>query len=219
MIELSRYKIHDLTHTLSEKTIGYSVSTAKTVEQDGWNAQWLRIYSHAGTHMDAPFHFAVNDKTIDNYEPAALMGKAWIARVKISQNRQLIGVADMGSITSKLSAGDSLLIQTGWSRKIDLPDYRDDLPRISKELARWCVEKKVKILGVESPSVADVNNLPEVTEIHRILLGGDVIIVEGLRNLASIKKESIFLIALPLKIFKGDGAPARVIAFEKNEAG
>jgi kynurenine formamidase len=63
--------------------------------------------------------------------------------------------------------------------------------------------------------VADVNDLPEVTRIHEILLGGNVIIIEGLTNLGNIKRELVDLIALPLKIAQGDGAPARVIALEE----
>ncbi|MEL6274659.1 MAG: cyclase family protein, partial [Bacteroidota bacterium] len=84
-------------------------------------------------------------------------------------------------------------------------------------LAKWCVQKKVKMLGVEPPSVADVNNLPEVTAIHHILLQGDVLIIEGLMGLQQITKEYVMLLALPLKIAGGDGAPARVIVMEDKE--
>jgi arylformamidase len=71
------------------------------------------------------------------------------------------------------------------------------------------------MLAVEPPSVADVNNLAEVTLIHKILLGGNIIIVEGICNTEDITKEIVQLIALPLKILKGDGAPARVIAIQE----
>jgi kynurenine formamidase len=67
---------------------------------------------------------------------------------------------------------------------------------------------------VEPPSVADVHNLKEVTDIHRLLLGADIIIVEGLTNLEAIQTDCVWLMALPLKIGRGDGAPARVVAFE-----
>ena len=70
------------------------------------------------------------------------------------------------------------------------------------------------MLGVEPPSVADVNNLEEVTRIHRILLEGGVVIVEGLANLSALTKPKVTLIALPLKIAAGDGAPARAVAIE-----
>ena len=68
---------------------------------------------------------------------------------------------------------------------------------------------------MEPPSIADVLDLDEVTKIHQILLGGDIIIVEGLTNLEALKREMVKLIALPLKIKNGDGAPARVIAIEE----
>jgi len=85
---------------------------------------------------------------------------------------------------------------------------------VSEKLARWCVENKVRLLGVESPSVADVNNLAEVTLIHKILLGGGVVIVEGLTGLDGLTQEKVFFAALPLKIEAGDGSPCRAFAIE-----
>lgn len=215
MIDLSKYKIHDLTHSYSELIDGFAAKPARTLEEDGWNAKWLTIYSHAGTHMDAPFHFGVNNQTIDVFQPKDLMGKAWIAQVTITHQKQVIKLTDLGELTDKIAAGDSLLIKTNWNKKINEPFYKAGLPRIGEALAYWCVSKKIKILGVEPPSVADVSDLEEVTRIHHILLGGGVIIVEGLKNLDLIKKNQVFLVALPIKIKNGDGAPARVIAFEE----
>jgi arylformamidase len=129
--------------------------------------------------------------------------------------KSLIFVKDLGDIAQKSKKDDSLLLRTDWSKRLNTEGYRNDLPRISAELAEWCVAKKVNILGVEPPSVADVNNKAEVTEIHHILLRGGIIIVEGLTNLDLIEKPHVELIALPLKIKKGDGAPCRVIAIEK----
>jgi len=106
-------------------------------------------------------------------------------------------------------------VRTDWSRHVDdAPVYRDGLPRISEALARWCVEKQVKLLGVEPPSVADVNNKTEVAAIHKILLGGNVVIVEGLTNLDRLREQQVFVVALPLKPLAGDGCPCRAIAIE-----
>ena len=65
-----------------------------------------------------------------------------------------------------------------------------------------------------SPSVADVNNLPSLTEVHQTLFRGDVVIVEGLANLDQIEKPEVDFVALPLKIVDGDGCPVRAIAME-----
>ena len=117
-------------------------------------------------------------------------------------------------IADKFTVGDSLLLNTGWSRyRDDVSIYRDGLPRISDDLAKWCVAKGVLMLGVEPPSIADVNNLGEVTRIHKILLGGNVTIIEGLTNLESLPDSRFTFIALPLKIHNGDGSPCRAIAY------
>lgn len=165
--------------------------------------------------MDAPIHFGVSDVTIDTFRPDQLMGRAWVVHIPIRQAQQSLRVEDLGEVAHQFEAGDSLLLRTDWSQYLHLPTYRNELPRISESLALWCVENQVKMLGVEPPSVADVNNLTEVTRIHQVLLGGNVIIIEGLCNLDKLSKSNVVLIALPLKIKNGDGAPARVIALEE----
>ncbi len=218
MFDLSNYRLIDLTHSYRPGVAGFRSTVSHSVERDGWNARQLELYSHAGTHMDAPFHFGVSEETIDEYAPGRLLGRAWVARLSITAPRQLIGVADLGAVAGQVTAGDGLLLHTGWSQHIGEEGYRRDLPRISRGLAEWCVERRINLLGVEPPSVADVNDLAEVTEIHRILLGGRVIIVEGLTNLGQIGGDQVFLIALPLKIHRGDGAPARVLALEPTKS-
>lgn len=186
-----------------------------TVDRDGWNAATWQIYSHAGTHMDAPIHFAAGPATIEQTPLTTCMGSAWVVSLREKQARSLLTVADLGGVAAKFQPGESLLLHTGWSRHVNDPAlYRDGLPRISDELANWCVERRVKILGVEPPSVADVNNLTEVTRIHRILLGGGVTIVEGLAHLDQLTQERVFFAALPIKLQGGDGAPVRAFAVE-----
>ncbi len=214
-MDLSKYRIHDLSMTYDGSIAGYSEKMARSLEVDGWNAKWLTIYSHAGTHMDAPAHFGVSNKTIDDFKPRDSIGPAWVVNLSINRDQQLIKVKDLGDVRERFQSGESLLFRSGWSNYIKEPRYRDGLPRISVELAQWCVDQGVRMVGVEPPSVADVNNLREVTEIHHILLGGDVIILEGLHNLTDIKSEQVLLMAFPIKTTRGDGAPARVLAFEE----
>ncbi|NJN33032.1 MAG: cyclase family protein [Saprospiraceae bacterium] len=207
-------KYIDLTLSYDEKIAGFSSDIARTVEKDGWNARNLHIYSHAGTHMDAPVHFGVSDATIDQFSPEDFFSKrAWIVDLTGLGASHLIVLTDVLPQIPKFKKGDSLLLKTNWYQKLGTTDYRNALPRIGEDLAHWMVENQVKMVGVEPPSVADVNNLEEVTLIHKILLGS-VIIVEGLCNLDKIKAKCVELIALPLKIKDGDGAPCRVVAIE-----
>lgn len=214
MDPFQNYRIIDLTRTLASDQSGVDFEQSRTVERDGWNARTLHLYSHTGTHMDAPLHFGVNEQSIEEFPPNRLMGKTWIAKLDKVESHQLLRPSDLGGIGDKIKAGDNLILQTGWSKKEDYQVFRDELPRISKELAQWIVEKGINLLGVEPPSVADVNNLEEVSEIHHILMKGDVIIVEGLVNLDQIQSEMVYLMALPLKLENGDGSPIRALAFE-----
>ncbi len=208
-------RVVDLTLPLKDGDRGVRIELARRLEKDGWNATTLSLYSHCGTHMDAPVHFGVGTQSIDQLDVGGLIGPAWVVDVRPVEPRALIGVEHISVIADKIEPGDGILICTGWSKYYPSDKYRDELPRIGADLARWCVEKKVRMLGVEPPSVADVNNMQELTEVHHILFEGGVIVVEGLANLDSLTKPKVTFIALPLKVAAGDGAPARALAIEE----
>ncbi|MEO1011921.1 MAG: cyclase family protein [Bacteroidota bacterium] len=208
-------RIIDLTLPVNGTLSGVSIEPARTLTADGWNASWLRLYSHSGTHMDAPLHFEINPQTIDELPLERLISRAWVVDLTFIRPKEEILVHHVSSSLKGFKKGESILMYSGWSKRLGTDEYRDDLPRISKELAQWMGQKGVNILGVEPPSVADVNNMEEVTEIHTILMENDIIIAEGLTNLDSLTKQEVTLIALPLKFEKGDGAPARIIALEE----
>lgn len=194
---------------------GVSFESARTVEHDGWNARNLKLYSHAGTHMDAQTHFAAGAETIDQIPLDRCMGSAWLVKLDGIEPKTSITVKHLGKVAEKFVKNDSLLLRTGWSRHVDDEQYyRNTFPRISEELAEWCVKMQVKILGVEPPSVADVNCMEELTRVHEVLLGGRVGIVESLTNLHEIKDEKVFFCAFPLRIEGGDGCPCRAFAVE-----
>lgn len=208
-------KITDLTLTYQEGMRGVAFETARTKAEDGWNAKTLHLYSHAGTHMDAPFHFDVNDQTIEEFEVSRFICDSWVIPIDTHPKQKLI-VEDLGKFAELIKKGDGVILKTGWSAFVDKAKYREELPGIHESLANWFVEKDINMLAVEPPSIADVMDLDEVTKIHEILLGGNIIIVESLTNLDALTNEKVQLIALPLKIKDGDGAPARVIAIEEN---
>ena len=70
------------------------------------------------------------------------------------------------------------------------------------------------MIGVEPPSVADVNDRQELTEVHQTLFRGNVLIVEGLAHLDQITSSEVEFVALPMKITGGDGSPVRAVAIE-----
>ena len=205
----------DLTQTLRHEVRGVEIETKYTVAAQGWNASTYHLYSHAGTHLDAPVHFAVNEKTVEDIPLGRCIGPAWVADASGIAPKALLTIAHLGEIPAKIQAGESLLIRTGWSARLGQPEYYNALPRVSEELAHWCAERRLPMLGVEPPAVADPLNLEEITRIHRILLGADIIIVEGLANLERLTQPKVLFGALPLKVAGGDGAPVRAFAVEE----
>ena len=205
----------DLTLPLVPGARGVAVDPKYTLERDGWNAATWHLYSHTGTHMDAQLHFGAGPETIDTKPLTKCLGPATVVNLAPLAPRTLLTVAHLGAAANNFPAGENLLLRTDWHKHVaDSAIYRDGLPRIGEELAHWCVAHRVKILGVEPPSVADVNNLPEVTRIHHILLGGGVTIVEGLAFLDQLTQPRVFFAALPLKLAGGDGCPVRAFAVE-----
>ncbi|MCO8121971.1 cyclase family protein [Stieleria sp. TO1_6] len=208
-------KIFDLTLRLEKGLRGVDYESKYTLQRDGWNARTLHLYSHCGTHMDAPFHFGAGSQTIDQIPIADCFGPAWVVPLDGLADRTPITVDHLGPVAENAIPGDAILLRTLWSRHVGDPDhYRDHFPPISPELGRWMADRQIRMVGVEPPSVGDVNDLPAVTEIHQILLGAGIIIVEGLTGMEQLSDPKCLFGAMPLKVADGDGAPCRAFAIE-----
>lgn len=209
----------DLSLTLRPGMPGVDFETRSTIADKGWNTTILHLYSHAGTHLDAPHHFVAQGDTMERVMLEKCVGPALVVNLSFLGPRDLIRVEHLTPYADRIKPGARLLLKTGWSAHADLPDYRSHLPRVSLELAQWLVGRGIALLGVEPPAVADVNNREELIAVHQALLQAGVVIVEGLTNLDALRRDEVTLIALPLKLAGGDGSPVRAIAIEDGELG
>jgi predicted dehydrogenase/kynurenine formamidase len=210
----NRRRVVDLSLPLDEHLPGFSIAPDKRLEREGWNTTTLTLYSHCGTHVDAPRHFVPDGATLEQQSLEVCCGPARLLDLTPVEPRELLTVAHLQRWQHDIGPGDRLLLRTDWHRRFGTPEYRHALPRISPDLARWLVERKVALIGVEPPSVADVDNKRELTEVHQILLRGGVFIVEGLAHLDQLCLDRVVFIALPLRIVGGDGCPVRAVAIE-----
>jgi kynurenine formamidase len=185
-----------------------------TIADESWHTTILHLYSHAGTHLDAPCHFIDQGGTVETLMLEKCVGSARVIDLTFLKPRGLITIEHLAPYAEKIGPGARLLFRTDWSAHSELPDYRTHFPRVSLPLAKWLAEHRIALLGVEPPSVADVNDKEEVTAVHETLLGAEIVIVEGLANLDALQQEEVTFIALPLKLEGGDGSPVRAIAIE-----
>jgi kynurenine formamidase len=209
-------RVIDLTLTAYHGMRGVEIHPNTSVEREGFNTTNLKLYSHAGTHADAPRHFLNDGLTLESVDLHQCVGPALVIDVTHKAPNSLITVADLGAQANAIGPGSRVLLHTGWSAHAELPDYRTSFPRISRELAHWLVARGVWLVGVEMPSVAALHDKTELTEVHQILLHGAVVIVECLTNLHELPPQ-VYFIALPLKIQGGDGSPVRAVALIDTE--
>lgn len=203
--------IVDLTQTLSHGMRGVEIAAHTRIAKEGYNTTNLHLYSHAGTHMDAPLHFIEGGATIDQWPLAQCIGPALVVDLSFKAPDSLITVADLGAAAEQIGPGARVLLRTDWDDHALLPDYRTHFPRISRALATWFVERGIWLVGVQTPSVASLADRDELRDVHQILLRGGIVIVECLMNLRALP-ETVTFIALPLKVDGGDGSPVRAVA-------
>lgn len=208
-------KIVDLSLTFREGMRGVGFEPANRIANgDSYNTTTLSLYSHAGTHMDAPRHFIDDGGTIDNLDLEKCIGPALVLDLTAKPANSLITVNDIAPWADRIGQGTRLLLRTDWDQHADLPDYRTHFPRISLELAQWLADRGVWLVGVQGPSVASLvpEFRQELIDVHQTLLAAAIVIVEGLANLDVLDVDEIQLIALPLKIDGCDGSPTRPVA-------
>lgn len=209
----------DLTLTISQETPMFPGSPVplfipwEDLEKDKYNLEMLLISSHTGTHVDAPFHFIKNGKKIHQIEPRRFLCNVTMIRVRIEPG----GLIMKEHITShekkfgSIERGSSVVFATGWNDNLRRKDLFKKNPGLSESAARYLVSLGVNLVGIDSPSI-DVGS-DEKFSAHKALLRNDVLILENLCNLRSVKSLHFRLVALPLKLQNATGSPVRAIAF------
>ncbi len=186
-----------------------SVKTGATMEENGWRTKLLSMSSHTGTHMDAPAHMIADGKYMDELPNETFFGFALIADVRGCAGRR-IELADIRVSSNKIAYVDFLLFRTDWSSKWGTEDYLSGFPTLSPLAAEWVSEQNIKGIGFDAISVDPVDSA--ACDIHKILLGSGLVIMENLRNLDQVGYMPFCLAALPISLVKQDGGPARIMA-------
>ncbi len=176
---------------------------------DRANVTLLQMGTHSGTHVDPPAHFFDGTATIDRVDLALLCGPTYVAELNATDR---IGREHLDA--AKIPPGvRRLLLKTTNSDKnlLSNRDFQEKYVSLSPEGARWVVDRGVQLIGIDYLSVEAFNYVNQDT--HRVLLGNRLVILEGI-DLSQIESGSYNLFCLPLKLARGDGAPARAVLVE-----
>lgn len=185
---------------------------------------------HGGTHLDAPIHFAEHKLTVDRLPLSSLTGNAVVidvSRNALADRDYQVSIDDIENWeknNNRIPDNTIILFRTGYGQFY--PDRKKyfgtaktgpeaipalHFPGIAPETSQWLVEKrKIKALGLDTPSIDYGQS--KTFKSHQILLGNNTPGFENLANLEQLPATGIYIVALPMKIAKGSGAPLRIIA-------
>lgn len=209
-------QVIDLTQTIGETMPVYpgterpKLTQTNTIEKDGFKETLLHMYSHTGTHMDAPAHIFRDAPTLDAIPAERFTGRACVVDCSDVGEGGRIGMRHIEAARAKADAAEFLLFYTGWSRFWRESRYFCAYPAFDADVMRYCAAGK-KGIGIDAISIDPIDSFE--LPMHRIVLGAGLVIVENLTNLEGLIGRAFRFAALPLKYENADGAPVRAVAF------
>jgi len=161
----------------------------------------LRLTTHTGTHVDAPYHFVETGPTVDQLDLDILIGPAAVYdfRGRTAITAEMLAQAGVGSASRALLRTDN----SQWIRTGPLPDVSAHL---TEDAARYLIDKGIRLVGIDGLTV----DAPDTAVAHAALLRAGVIILETL-DLSQVEPGDYELTCLPLRIAGADGASARAV--------
>ena len=228
----------DLSHDYSDQTVFWPTAEGFRLEKvaDGmtpqgyyYAANTFATAEHGGTHLDAPVHFAQGRWSVDQIPLEQLIGEAAVVDVSgkgATQPDYQVTVADLEAWEREHGSLNGLivLIRTDYSKR--WPDAARYLgtaergeaavaklhfPGLHPDAAQWLVSNRtVKALGIDTASIDYGQST--LFETHRVLYERNIPGLENVSNLDRLPPRGATVIALPMKIKGGSGAPLRAIA-------
>ena len=161
------------------------------------NLTAFEMCAHNGTHVDAPFHFIDGEETIDKVPLDKFIGPAYVA-----EHNGDITAETAERILSEAKSADTVSGADPWERILVKGDAV-----MTKEGAEVFVKAGIKLFGNESQTVGP---LEAPMEVHLIMLGAKVVLLEGVR-LSEVPVGTYLLNAAPINLGGSDGAPCRAV--------
>ncbi len=230
----------DLTHAFEENTLYWPTNTPFSkdtvfygiTDKGYFYASFIyTAEEHGGTHFDAPLHFGHPESpTVEQIPLQQLMGPGVVVDVSekaLSDRDYLVSVSDFLEWESQYGTMPDqsiILLQTGYGQFWPDPlsytgtDLTGEeavahlrFPGLDPDAAQWLVDnRKINAIGLDTPSIDRGQSV--YFKAHRILCHAEITIYENVANLDKLPDSGSFIIALPMKIKGGSGAPLRIIA-------
>ena len=238
-LDLATADVVDLSHPFDARTLYWPSAAGLQFSLEvlhsgptpaGWFYAANRFCTpeHGGTHLDAPLHFAFGKRSVDQVPLRQLVAPGVVIDVreqcaKEADYRLVPGdLAAWEAVHGRIPPGAIVLLRTGWeTRWGDRKAYFGDdtpgdathlhFPSFGADAARWLIEERgIGALGVDT---ASIDHGPSTDfAVHRIAAAREVPGLENVKNLGALPARDFWVVALPMNIGGGSGAPLRAIA-------
>ncbi len=234
--DLRDARIVDLTYAFSDRTLywptspsGFELRSLSRGTTEGgyfYSANLLCAPEHGGTHLDAPIHFAEAGESVDQIPVERFVGPLAVidVRTEAAADRDYrltpTAIEAFEARNGTIPAGATVAMYTGWGARYgDRAAYFGDdtpgdvrhlhFPGFGEAAARLLVARGVAAIGLDTPSVdhGPSSDFP----VHRVIASANVLGLENLANLDQLPPTGALIVALPMKIEGGSGAPLRAI--------
>lgn len=209
-------RLLDLTMEISENTPVFPGTPSvrmipwNVLRHDGYNAEMLFLSSHAGTHVDAPYHFYDEGLRLHQIPLERFVGEAALLNMRRGPGGLITrrDIAEWEGIHYTIAAGSAVVFNTGWHGHVG--DYFTKNPGLSEDAAEYLAAREVVLVGTDSPSIdaGDASSFPA----HQILARSGAVNVENLANLDRLEGDSFRFVMLPLRIHDATASPVRAAA-------
>lgn len=236
---LSDYQLVDLSYPLSEETLYWPtaqpfeiITESEGITEGGYyySSHFFKASEHGGTHMDAPVHFAEGKATVDVIPLTQLRGPAFRidlqAKAKENPDYQITreDLLDWEKRNGRIPPDAVILLQTGYGsywpqaqKYLGTTERGQEavaklhFPGLHPSAAQWLVDHRAPaMVGIDTASIDYGQSKDFLT--HQILSRAQIPILENVAHLDLIPSQGFEVIALPMKIAGGSGAPTRILA-------
>jgi kynurenine formamidase len=207
----------DLSRTISEDMPVYPgtgqpvISDPCTIDGCGFAEKKITLYSHTGTHMDAPSHILKGAPCLEDFGTGHFIGNGAVIDLSLNtiENR-IIELDELLPFKELIAGKQFILLNTGWGKYWDREEYFKGYPVLSKEAAEWLAGFNPGGIGIDMISI-DPPDTKDM-QIHKIFLSRNIVIIENLSNLSELIDRNFIFCCFPLKLTNSDGSPVRAVA-------
>lgn len=195
-------KVYDISQEVTGSVVfpgdpaPYREQVKKMDDGELYNLSMIHMCAHNGTHVDAPYHFINQGRTIDAIEPERFVGMAYV-----TEHQGVVTAQDAIAFLEKAKQSNQEA-----ARRILIKGNAE----VSLEAAEVFAAAGILLVGNESQTVGP-SQAPMA--VHKVLLGADVALLEGIR-LSNVAEGSYLLCAAPLNFAGADGSPCRAVLME-----